>query len=152
MPYSQPDLALHLLEVIPAVMRTVAAELRRSGHLLNPTHFSVLIILAEGPCILSDLAEQQAVSLPTMSNTISTLVERGWVQRQRDIADRRKVWLALTSAGLAILNEMSQHALRRVNELLIPLSQTERQTLAEGLTVLHRLFGVSTGHTQETKE
>ncbi len=150
MSHSQFDLALQLLEVIPAVMRTVAAELRRSGHLLNPNHFTVLILLAEGPCILSDLAEQQAVSLPTMSNTISTLVERGWVQRQRDTADRRKVWLALTPAGLAIMKEMSQHAQRRVNDLLIPLSETERQTLAAGLSVLHRLFDVSGNNAQIT--
>ncbi|MBK9055620.1 MAG: MarR family transcriptional regulator [Chloroflexi bacterium] len=112
----QPDLALRLLEIIPAVMRTVAAELRRSGHLLNPTHFNVLITLAYGPCILSDLAEQQAVSPPTMSNTVSTLVERGWVQRQRDAHDRRKVWLTLTPGGLQILDTMRQQAEIRVNQ------------------------------------
>ena len=136
----QPDLALRLLEIIPAVMRTVAAELRRSGHLLNPTHFNVLITLAYGPCILSDLAEQQAVSPPTMSNTVSTLVERGWVQRQRDAHDRRKVWLTLTPGGLQILDTMRQQAEIRVNQILISLSHAERHTLAEGLTVLRQVF------------
>jgi len=136
----QPDLALRLLEIIPAVMRTVAAELRRSGHLLNPTHFNVLITLAYGPCILSDLAEQQAVSPPTMSNTVSTLVERGWVQRQRDVDDRRKVWLTLTPGGLQILDTMRQQAEIRVNQILISLSHAERHTLAAGLTVLRQVF------------
>jgi hypothetical protein len=48
------------------------------------------------------------------------------------------------------MKEMSQHAQRRVNDLLIPLSETERQTLAAGLHVLHRLFDVSGNNAQIT--
>lgn len=130
-------------------MRTVAAELRRSGHLLNSTHFNVLITLAYGPCILTDLAEQQAVSSPTMSNTISTLVDRGWVQRQRDPDDRRKVWLTLTPGGSQMLDNMSQHAEKQVSQLLIDLTPQERDTLAQGLTILHQVFGLSGGSSRE---
>ena len=62
-------------------MRTVAAELRAAGELPAPAHFGLLTMLGNQPRTLTELALLQGVSLPTMSNSISTLVQRGWVKR-----------------------------------------------------------------------
>lgn len=140
------ELSLRLIEVIPFIMRSGAAELRQSKHFRNPVHFGVLISLAYGPCILSDLAEQQAVSPPTMSNTITTLVKHGWVQRHQDDEDRRKVWLSLTPAGEQVLLSMRENALNVVDQYVAYLSSTDQEKLNEGLIVLQKL--VDLVHTQ----
>ena len=81
--------ARDILEIIPLVMRTVAAELRSAGELPAPAHFGLLSILSEQPRTLTELAALQGVSLPTMSNSISAMAERGWVRRAAPEKDRR---------------------------------------------------------------
>ena len=66
-------LARKLLQIIPSVMQTLAAELRKTGQLLSPSQFGVMVTLHYHPCNLSELAEHQGVSLPTMSSTITRL-------------------------------------------------------------------------------
>ncbi len=133
--------AREVLEIIPLVMRTVAAELRRAGQ--APSHFRLLAMLAHRASNLSELAEKHAVSLPTMSNTISTLVERGWVKRTQAAHDRRQVLIELTPAGRTVLAAIRRQAEAHVAELLAPLSQSERKTLLAGLAILREVFEAS---------
>ena len=67
------EVAKEILEIVPLVMRTLHAELRQPAALANPGHFHLMLSLAEGPHNLSELAEKQNVTLPTMSSTVSTL-------------------------------------------------------------------------------
>ena len=75
------EAARELLEIMPLVMRTVAAELRFSGELPAPAHFPLLMMLDEQPRTLTELAVLRGVSPPTMSNSITALVQRGWARR-----------------------------------------------------------------------
>jgi DNA-binding MarR family transcriptional regulator len=97
-------------------------------------------MLSERPCNLSELAEYQGVSLPTMSGSISRLEKRGWVQRVRSTADRRVVMVELTPKGHQRLGEMVQQAESYLTRLLSNLSTAEQEKLADGLTVLQKLF------------
>src|SRR5512136_169159 len=102
--------AKEIVRVIPLVMRTIMAEHHRSGLVPSPAHLRLLNILAHHPGNLSELAVRQAVSLPTMSNSISALVERGWVKRVPSPDDRRQVVLEMTSEGRAVLCEIRGQA------------------------------------------
>lgn len=140
-----------VLETIPLVMRALYAELRHIEYALPPAHFRLLHILAERPHNLSELAEKQRVSRPTMSNSISTLVERGWVKRVRDPHDRRMVLIELTPAGREMLSEIRRQAEERVTELLAPLSPAECDQLVVGLTVLRAALSRVAGNTECTE-
>src|SRR5437762_7983842 len=96
--------ARDILEIIPLVMRTVAAELRAAGELSAPAHFGLLSLLIERPRMLTELAALQGVSLPTMSSSISAMVERGWARRTAPAEDRRIVMIEATTAGRAALD------------------------------------------------
>ena len=112
--------AEQILFIIPRVMRSVAAELRRSGHSLNPAQFAVFGTLElAGSCNLKELAEHAAVSAPTMSNIVSRMVDNGWVERKRSLKDRRVVEIYLTPAGNKILTEIHQRALAVDRESLL---------------------------------
>jgi DNA-binding MarR family transcriptional regulator len=132
--------ARQVLEVIPLVMRTLASEMRRTRHTLAPVHFRLLVLLAEHPHSVSELADKQAVSLPTMSNSITTLVERDWVKRARPSHDRRLVLVELTPAGRAALKEILRPMEARVAELLASLSTTECDQLLAGCAILRAAF------------
>jgi len=132
--------ARRIMEVVPLVMRTLALEMRCAGRLAVPAHGGLLVILAEGPHNLSELAEKHAVSLPTMSSSISTLVERGWVTRSRAPHDRRVVQVGLTPAGRAALEAMRNAVEERMARKLSCLSPAECERVLAGLELLHRCF------------
>jgi DNA-binding MarR family transcriptional regulator len=129
-----------VVEVIPRVMRTLAQEFRSTGYPPAPVHCVLLVSLAEGPHNLTELAEKLAVSLPTMSNSINTLVERGWVSRSRAAEDRRMVVVELTPEGQAILDKTTCSVAGRVGELLASLSPEECEMLLSGLEILDGCF------------
>ena len=138
---SERDLtAQQIMQVIPMVMRTLALEMRSVGRLDVPAHSRLLVILAHGPHCLSELAEKHAVSLPTMSNSISTLVERGWVKRSRSPHDRRKIQVELTPDGREVLGEMTQALEECMAGKLACLSPAECEHVTSGLEVLRECF------------
>src|ERR1051325_6362428 len=102
--------ARDILEIVPLVMRTVAAELRAAGEMPAPAHFGLLSILSERPRMLSELASIQGVSLPTMSSSISAMVDRGWVRRAAAGDDRRVAIIEVTATGRSALERVARSA------------------------------------------
>jgi DNA-binding MarR family transcriptional regulator len=137
------ETAREILKIIPLVMRTVAAELRAAGELPAPAHFGLLSILIERPRMLSELASIQGVSLPTMSSSISSMVDRGWVRRGADGEDRRVAIIEVTATGRAALERVARCAEGHLAEVLAPLDLTSRRRLQGGLSVLRKVFGAA---------
>ena len=135
--------ARDILEIIPLVMRTIAAELRAAGEMSAPAHFGLLAILSVRPRMLTDLASLQGVSLPTMSNSISAMAERGWVRRAAPDGDRRVVMIEVTAPGRAALERVSRSAEAHLAEVLAPLDVPARRRLQGGLGVLRKIFAGS---------
>ena len=134
------DTARELLEIMPLVMRLVAAELRAGGEMPTPAHFGLLMKLREHPRTLSELAAHWGVSLPTTSNSITTLVERGWVRRTFPANDRRVAIIEVTAAGRSVLERVGRAAEARLAEVLAPLDRTSHRRLQDGLAVLRSVF------------
>jgi len=137
--------AREILEIIPLVMRTVAAELRAAGELPAPAHFGLLSVLSARPRMLTDLASLQGVSLPTMSSSISAMVERGWVKRTAPEEDRRVVIIEVTATGRAALERVSRAAETHLADMLAPLDVPARRRLLGGLWVLRKVFAAAPG-------
>jgi DNA-binding MarR family transcriptional regulator len=134
-------LAQRTLDIIPLVMTIMASEMRSAGHDgVTPSHVRLLGMLMERPYTLSELADMQQVSAPTMSNTITALEERGWVSRTRSAADRRVVTVTIADAGRAVIADIHHHTSARIAEILAPLSQEDRTVLMQGLTILCDAF------------
>jgi DNA-binding MarR family transcriptional regulator len=134
------DVAREILKIIPLVMRTVAAELRAAGELPAPAHFGLLTMLSAQPRTLSELASLQGVSLPTMSNSISAMVQRGWVRRTAPPKDRRVVIIEVTPTGKAALERVGRAAEAHLSIMLTPLDAASCRRLQGGLAVLRKIF------------
>jgi DNA-binding MarR family transcriptional regulator len=75
-----------------------------------------------------------------MSNTVTTLEERGWLTRVRSEEDRRVVLIQTTEEGRKILEETHRRAEERFATLLESLTDAEQETLSSGLSMLRRVF------------
>jgi DNA-binding MarR family transcriptional regulator len=137
------ETARELLEIMPLVMRAVAAELRAGGEMPAPAHFGLLMKLREQPRTLTELATHWGVSLPTTSNSITALVERGWVRRNSPGKDRRVAVIEVTPAGRAALERVGRAAEGHLAEALAPLDRTSQRRLRAGLAVLRNVFAKS---------
>jgi len=106
----------------------------------NPTlslaHYSILCILSEHPCTQRELIVTQAVSPPSMSNTIRILEKNGWIQRNRERQDRRCVWLELTAAGQKVMEVTDEI----ITNAIASLSADECNQVQAGLEVLYKHF------------
>ena len=137
----QQQAADHIVTILPLVMRVVASEMRQTGHLLMPAHYATFTALMQaGPCNLQELSEHLAVSPPTMSNLVTGLVEKGWLQRERSKQDRRRVEVALTPAGRELLAEMRKIAVARMNQILMDMPAEQCERLVDGLQLLGDYF------------
>jgi DNA-binding MarR family transcriptional regulator len=132
--------AHQVLDIVPLAMHSLATMMRQTDLTLAPAHFRLLGMLANGPHNLSELAEKQAVSLPTMSSTVSTLADRGWVLRERQPGDRRMVVIELSPQGRDVLKVIRDRTEARLEDLLAPLSPAECEQLSAGLVLLRSIF------------
>jgi DNA-binding MarR family transcriptional regulator len=70
------------------------------GRGLSPTQGQILATLSmAGPLRPSDVADRLAVTLPTISESVRVLVEKGLLEKQRDPRDARATLLQLTAEG-----------------------------------------------------
>jgi len=143
MPTDDRLLARQLLSILPLLMRSMAADMRRQGCALPPTHFALPAMLARRPRTMGELAERMGVSAPTMSNLIAALAERGWVTRRQDPDDRRVTLIELTAFGRRSLQRHQVLAEQRVARLLAALPPVKRQDLLSGLTALRKVVETS---------
>ena len=108
-----------------------------SATLLSRHQASVLDHLDEiEPTTVNELARHMGVTAATMSLALDRLERKGYVERARDSADRRRVQLRLTSAGVRIRDATSVLDPSRVEALLARMSGADRDAAVRGLALL----------------
>src|SRR5262249_6247541 len=127
------EAARDVLEIIPLVMRTVAADLRSAGGRPAPARFGLLSVLADRSRSLTELATLQGVRLLTRSSSIAAREERGWVRRAAPEEDRRVVMIEMTAAGRSALERGARCAEAHLADVLAPLDPPSRRQLHNGL-------------------
>lgn len=87
------------------------AYARRAGqHDLKPGHFAALLVIVNNPGI-GQGALGQAIARDKSSVTpiIQSLFKRGLIDRQTSAVDRRRIQLAITGSGRALLRRLAPH-------------------------------------------
>lgn len=85
---------------------------------------------------LTGLAAALDLDTSTLSRTVDGLVRAGWVERTEDVADRRLLRLALTSAGrdkVAFINETCN---RYYAKLLATMSERDQRSVVRAVGLL----------------
>lgn len=102
---------------------------------LSLPQYRVMVFLAEGSAGASALAGTLAVSRPTITVVVDGLVAKGFVERQGDDIDRRKVHHRLTPAGRRALERADGLVSARLAELTEHLDAADAPRAVEGLTL-----------------
>ncbi|HST86059.1 MAG TPA: MarR family transcriptional regulator [Kineosporiaceae bacterium] len=120
------------------VARRLRAE--KSDQELTDGQFSVLAVLdRNGPLTPRALAEYERVQPPSMTRTLSRLLDRGLVDRAGDPTDRRQVIVRLTDSGTLAVQETRRRRDAWLARRLAELEPKERAVLAEASEILRRI-------------
>ena len=93
---------------------------------LSRAQLSIMMTLNSlGPCRINQLAQAEAIRMPTASNAIHHLEDSGMVERVRDIHDRRGVRVELTRRGREELERVSEERDREMAMMFAVLSDDE---------------------------
>lgn len=108
-----------------------------TGALLSSAQIGILDHLdAVAGTTLTDLAAHLGVTAGTMSVAVDRLVKGGYVARTIDDADRRRVQLRLTEAGVRVRTAHSVLDPALVVDLLATLDDAARADALRGLALL----------------
>jgi len=123
-------------------MRTVGRAMRLNlGEAvpLLPQQYRLLGAIGRKPRTLGQIAIIQGVTAATATTLVTTLETRGWVVRERDPDDRRRVVVSLTEDGSKVLEAGDVVAESAMADLLARLSPEQLARLLTGLEVLGEL-------------
>lgn len=140
---------------VPALCNTVGGYVSRlvlaacgSRHGIGILEWRILLVLGgESPLEIGQIADRVAMDRGGCSRAVAALEERGFVERVRNAADRRRSPVRLTATGRRLAGKLAEFARASADELLSVLSTEERERLTECLNRL-RLKAIAM-HEQE---
>jgi DNA-binding MarR family transcriptional regulator len=96
-------------------------------------------LTAGGPGRLTELAAQESVTQPAMTQLVTRLEGQGLVERVKDPADARVVLVRATEAGEALVESRRAARVAQFAELFAALPEAERHALTTALPAIHHL-------------
>ncbi|MGC4960506.1 MarR family transcriptional regulator [Gordonia sp. DT218] len=100
-------------------------------------------VINHAPIRLSELAERESVTAPTMSRIVAALEEQGFVERTPDPDDGRARLLNPTPAGVELIANARTERARVLAEALDALDDDDRSTVGRGLMILAAALGTT---------
>jgi len=144
--WTSEEATRELLAVLPLLNRIMIAQLRPEAHDdMTMPQFRVLALLDEQPQTLSALARKRRVSLQAGGELVQVLVERGWVTRTPDPADRRQWLLELSEVGRRQYEQAQTRMVRGLIPLIEQLTDEEMCAVQCALPALHRVLSSGQG-------
>jgi DNA-binding MarR family transcriptional regulator len=92
-------------------MRTLIGYVRSGEPDLTNRQMALLMLvyLTPGPHTVRGLAQTLGVSKPVVTRALNTLGTLGYLRRERDLDDRRNVFVVRTTDGANFLDEFQRH-------------------------------------------
>ena len=113
---------------------------QRSTSELTFAQISALVMVEKyGPIRQGELAAREKVAAPSMTRTVSGLVEAGLVQKIPDPEDGRSCHIVVTEAARTLLEKVRTERSAMLAERVARLSPEQYETLVAALPVLEQL-------------
>jgi MarR family transcriptional regulator, organic hydroperoxide resistance regulator len=128
-----------LEELFRAVLKASGRGVPGGETELTMSQFFVMDAMADEALTVSEVARAARVAVPTATRALRALETRGFVDRERnDDEDRRLVTVALTASGQAVLDEKRAWVHMRQGEIFESLTPDERATISGALSAIAR--------------
>jgi DNA-binding MarR family transcriptional regulator len=124
---------LYLMKQVELAVRARLDELTRPVG-LTALQYTALTVLEGHPDLTSaHLARRSFVTAQSMADMVTTLLDRGLIERHRDPADRRRLVIALTDQGRVLLAQLRPRVADLEREMLRLLSDDEAGDLRRSM-------------------
>jgi DNA-binding MarR family transcriptional regulator len=130
-------------EFFPPVWHTVRAYIHHEAaenFEITVGQFHVLRRIRQGADSVSKLADAKHTSRPAVSRVVDVLVNKGFVARTQNPADRRNVLLSLTEEGTALMENLFSNTHQWMIEKLSILNESELEAILVAGDALYRAF------------
>jgi DNA-binding MarR family transcriptional regulator len=120
-----------IVQVGERFLATVDRALRHH-HLSRAGREALAVLEGAGqPLSPTTLAQRLIVTTASITSLLDTLERRGLVERQPDPADRRRLLVAITDDGLALVDEFLPEVVALQTAVMAQLSEPQRRQLVK---------------------
>jgi DNA-binding MarR family transcriptional regulator len=146
---------LRVLQALRQVIRAVdlhSRQLLTQHKITGPQLITMLTVKSYEPVTVSAIAGHIHLSPSTVIGILDRLEAKGLIRRDRDLKDRRLMWISLTEQGKVLANNAPSPLQDTLAEALVKLPETELVMIVESLERIVRfmqMHHVDTAPTQE---
>jgi DNA-binding MarR family transcriptional regulator len=128
----QPTL-LYLMKQVELAVRAELDDLTRPVG-LTALQYTALTVLEQHPDLTAaHLARHSFVTAQSAADMVTALLDRGFIERHRDPADRRRLVMALTPEGSRLLDRLRPEVAEIEARMLARLSPADARALRSSL-------------------
>lgn len=126
-----------LFTVMKLTKKDMEKQLNKAGIGISHLQFMVLVVLAKGMVTLNEIAKKFDIKPPTLIPVVDALEKGGFLLREHDKSDRRKIQLKITPAGLTLVKKNPYGSKKNaLNQAFSRLSAIKQKRLTEDLQEL----------------
>lgn len=132
-----------LVDTFNSITKIEEVSIKRAGHDLTVSEVHILEAVAEpegAGRTIGDLAEDLFITPPSVTVAINKLVKKGYVIKERDELDGRKVYVRLTDKGKQMNRVHRYFHKKLVSNIASGLSGEEKDALYEAMRKMNQLF------------
>ena len=137
------------LAVVLEQLTRLVRQLATAGDLSMSALMLLARLVRQGPQRLTELAVQEGLSQPGMTQLVGRLERDGWLTRTANRGDRRGVQVAVTEAGRELVALRRAQRAEALSRRLDQLDPDDRAAIERALPALGRLIEVRTPDSQE---
>jgi DNA-binding MarR family transcriptional regulator len=128
---------LYLVKQVELAVRSRLDEIFRPVGLTALQYTALTVLERHADMSAAQLARHSFVTAQSMGDMIAALTKRGLIERHRDRADRRRLVVALTPEGQALLDRYRDTVTVLEESMLAGLSETAVASLRHSLHTCH---------------
>lgn len=135
---------LRILQALRRVIRAVDLHSRKLSahyHITSPQLVCLIAIVEEGPLTATAISRRVHLSPSTVVGILDRLEKKGWIHRERDARDRRRVYITATDQGRALVGSAPSPLQDALSAALARLPRQKQEMIACSLEEVVHLMG-----------
>jgi DNA-binding MarR family transcriptional regulator len=107
---------------------------------ISQTQVNILAALKKQDMTMKELSESMTISKQQMTILVDKLVNKKYTIRKTSAEDRRIIIIAITPAGLELLEKLRSFTLSILEEKMNTMSHDDQEAIAQAASQLHRVL------------
>lgn len=108
---------------------------------VNKTQLRALVFVNNnGPISMTDLCAKLNIEKGSLTSMVDDLTDKGYVIREKDIADRRKYLITITESGKSVASDFMGKLSDSLEEKLFKLTEEEQNKYMEAIGTLQAIL------------